>query len=351
MSLNSIILSLLYHNSPSSLRFIMIDPKRVDFINYNGLPHLLCPVIYDIHKTLSALKWLIEEMERRFDILSEARVRNIDEYNRKIQSDSNAGFSSSKSGDAREEKNKTMPYIILMIDELADLMASKGREVEAGIVKLAQKSRAVGIHLILATQRPSVEVITGLIKANITCRIAFQVASHIDSRTILDSAGAEKLLGLGDLLFISAEFSKPKRIQGAYISGKEIERVVDFVRKQNHTGEAGEDELSESIETELDRVERFGTGPTGVVAELDPVYQEAKEIILETRKASASFLQRKLRIGYARAARLLDMLEERGIVGPADGARPREVFFDEDALMDEQKKDDKEEIDDGEGEE
>jgi S-DNA-T family DNA segregation ATPase FtsK/SpoIIIE len=325
--LSSIILSLLYRNSPKHLRFILIDPKRVEFTNYNGLPNLLAPVIYDVQKTLSVLKWLIEEMERRFEALSRVGVRNIDEYNSKLRSSS---------------EDKIMPYIILIIDELADLMTAKGREIEAGIVKLAQKSRAVGIHLILATQRPSVEVITGLIKVNITSRIAFQVASQVDSRTILDTAGAEKLLGLGDLLFISAEISKPKRIQGAYVSGKEVQRVVDFVIKQNHAPKEGEDELAESISAELERVEKLGTSTLGVVAELDPVYQEAKRLVLETRKASASFLQRKLRIGYARAARLLDMLEERGIVGPADGAKPREVFGDIEALTREQREEEEE---------
>jgi len=331
--LSGIILSLLYRNSPKSLRLILVDPKRVEFTNYNGLPNLLSPVIYDVQKTLSILKWLIEEMERRFKDLSETGVRNIDEYNNKFRSSSS---NSSKQSTEKEKEEKIMPYIVLIIDELADLMTAKGREIEAGIVKLAQKSRAVGIHLILATQRPSVEVITGLIKVNITSRIAFQVASQVDSRTILDTSGAEKLLGLGDSLFVSAEISKPKRIQGAYVSGKEVQKIVDFVIKQNHVAKEGEDELAESISAELERVEKLGTSSFGIVAELDPVYQEAKRLVLETRKASASFLQRKLRIGYARAARLLDMLEEKGIVGPADGAKAREVFGDIEAIISEQ---------------
>ncbi|MBU1045814.1 DNA translocase FtsK [Patescibacteria group bacterium] len=319
--LSAIILSLLYKNSPEQMRLILIDPKRVEFSNYNGLPHLLSPVIFDVQKTLSVLKWLIDEMERRFEILSDAGNRNIDEYNRKIKNNGN-----------KQEEAKIMPYIVLIIDELADLMAAKGREIEAGVVRLAQKARAVGIHLILATQRPSVEVITGLIKANIIARIAFQVASQVDSRTILDASGAEKLLGLGDLLFISAEYSKPKRLQGAYVSSKEVEQVVDFIKKQNHKKDR-EDELADSINSELQRLESFGTVAKGGEAEFDPVYLEAKQLVLETKKASASFLQRKLRIGYARAARLLDMLEERGIVGPADGAKPREVFIDEEAIL------------------
>lgn len=349
--LSSIILSLLYRNSPASLRLVLIDPKRVEFSNYNGLPNLLTPVIYDVQKTLSVLKWLVEEMERRFKSLSQAGVRNIDEYNKKFQgkvktklspqssADRENVSSASPSSNHSNSEEETMPYIILIVDELADLMAAKSKEMEAGIVKLAQKSRAVGIHLILATQRPSVEVITGLIKVNVTSRIAFQVASQVDSRTILDTSGAEKLLGLGDLLFISAEISKPKRIQGAYVSGKEVQKVVDFVVKQNHIAKEGEDKLAESIALELKRVERLGPSNISAAAELDPVYQEAKEIVLETRKASASFLQRKLRIGYARAARLLDILEEKGIVGPADGAKPREVFFDGEALMEGEEED------------
>jgi len=318
--LSGIILSLLYRNSPDRLKFILVDPKRVEFVSYSSLPHVLGPVIFDAQKTLSVLKWLIEEMERRFRTLSVNGVRNIYEFNQKIDKNN------------KNQEEEIMPYIVLVIDELADLMAAKGRDIETGIVRLAQKARAVGIHLILATQRPSVEVITGLIKANVISRIAFQVASQVDSRTILDTSGAEKLLGLGDLLFVSAEFSKPKRFQGNYVSGKEIEKVVDFIKKQNHHKE---DALTQSLNAELERVERVVAGAGTASIEVDPVYQEAKELVLETKKASASFLQRKLRIGYARAARLLDMLEEKGIVGPPDGAKPREVFFDEDAMIEE----------------
>jgi len=314
ISLSSIIMSLLYRNSPQRLRFILVDPKRVEFSVYQNLPHLIGPVIHDVNKTLSALKWSVDEMERRFDILSEKGVRNIHEYNDKIANG-----------------EKPMPFIVFIIDELADLMASKGKEIEGGIVKLAQKARAVGIHLILATQRPSVEVITGLIKANITARIAFQTVSMVDSRTILDTSGSEKLLGAGDCLFVSAEYSKPRRAQGGYVSSKELEKTVDYVLKNNKIDE--DDELDSSLKNELEKIDKLGTTSTGAMAELDPVYQEAKMIVLETRKASASFLQRKLRIGYARAARILDMLEERGIVGPADGAKPREVFIDADKIM------------------
>jgi len=311
--LNSLILSLLYQNSPEILRFILIDPKRVEFPIYQGLPHLLCPVIFDAQKTINSLKWLVSEMERRFDLLSEEKCRDIASFNE-------MAFSQEKA---------PMPYIILIIDELADLMAARGREVEAGIVRLAQMARAVGIHLVLATQRPSVEVITGLIKANITSRITFQVASQVDSRTVLDMAGAEKLLGLGDMLFVSAEIVKPKRIQGAYVSEKEVKKVVNWIKSKIPGPEIGEEilrnELAEDLVKGLTAAEtpEFEEFPYGE----DPLYEEAKRVVIEARKASASLLQRRLRIGYARAARLIDMLEERGVVGPGEGAKPREVYI------------------------
>ena len=312
--LNSLILSLLYRNSPDILRFILVDPKRVEFSAYKDLPHLLTPVIFDPQRTINALKWLTSEMEKRFDILSGNGSRNVDSYNEKII----------------KQGEKPLPYIILIIDELADLMAAKGREMEIGIVRLAQMARAVGIHLVVATQRPSVEVITGLIKANITSRLTFQVASQVDSRTVLDMAGAEKLLGAGDSLFISAEVSKPKRIQGVYVSEKEVKKVVDYIKTQKEKlfldREMGfpENHLAEDLEKSL--ALREGEINFEDYDE-DPLYEEAKKTVIEARKASASFLQRRLRIGYARAARLLDILEENGVVGPGEGAKPREVFF------------------------
>jgi len=327
ITLNSIMLSLLYRNSPQQLRFVLVDPKRVEFTDYNNMPHLLCPVIYDVDKTLVALSWLVHEMEERFKILSKLGARNIFEYNTKL----------SKNNDQSDD-DKTMPYIILIVDELADLMASKGRDVEAGVVKLAQKARAVGIHLVLATQRPSVEVITGLIKANVTSRIALQVASQVDSRTILDASGAEKLLGRGDLLFVSAQMSKPKRIQSAYVSSDEINRVVKFIEKNNKVERfREEDSLRENIEAEFKQAERVSGSVIDGTEPLDPLYEEAKELVIEAGKASASFLQRKLRIGYARAARILDRLEERGVIGPAKGAKPREILMSlEEALEQEE---------------
>ena len=315
--LNCLILSLLYRNSPDILRFILVDPKRVEFSAYQDLPHLLTPVIFDPQRTINALKWLISEMEKRFDILSGNGSRNVDTYNEKII----------------KEGEKPLPYIVLVIDELADLMAAKGREMEAGIVRLAQMSRAVGIHLVVATQRPSVEVITGLIKANITSRLTFQVASQVDSRTVLDMAGAEKLLGAGDLLFVSADVSKPKRIQGAYVSEKEVKKIVDYIKAQreklllDQEVEFFDNHLAEDLKKSLEIKESESFD--GYVGDEDPLYEEAKKIIIEAKKASASFLQRRLRIGYARAARLLDILEERGVVGPGEGAKPREVFSKE----------------------
>lgn len=330
--LNSLLLSLLYRppnnfnpfgGGPEILRFILIDPKRVEFPIYNELPHLLCPVICDPQRAVNVLKWLISEMERRFDLLSENKARDISAYNEMA---------------IRKEEEPPLPYIILIIDELADLMAARGKEVEAGIVRIAQMARAVGIHLVIATQRPSVEVITGLIKANITTRIAFQVASQVDSRTILDMAGAEKLLGLGDLLFISAEVTKPKRLQAPYVSEKEVKGVVDYVRSKSPEGEpsapygAGKEQrdqvkISDEILREgLELPETIGISQFQELGE-DPLYESAKRVVIEAKKASASLLQRRLRIGYARAARLLDILEKNGIVGPADGAKPREILF------------------------
>ncbi len=300
--INTIILSLLYQNTAETLRFIMVDPKRVELTLYNGIPHLLTPVITDPAKTVNALKWAIGEMDRRFTVLAEAGKRDIGSYNKSAA--------------------EPMPYIVFVIDELADLMAMAASEVEAGIIRLAQMARAVGIHLIVATQRPSVEVITGLMKANIPARIAFSVASLIDSRTILDSPGAEKLLGRGDMLFLTAELSKPKRLQGAFVSEEEMKRVIDNLKGDEPPV------YDESITSKNSGSSSGGTASMfgGSNSDVDPLFDEAKKIIIESGKASASLLQRRMKVGYARAARLLDELEEAGIVGPADGAKPREVF-------------------------
>lgn len=338
--LNNIVVSLLYRNSPESLRFILVDPKRVEFSVYNGLPHFLSPVILTAQKTVNVLKWLITEMERRFDLLSEMKARDIISYNKIVTGNQKSEIRNPKLLE-EDLKIEPLPYIVLIIDELADVMAARGREVEAGIVRLAQMSRAVGIHLIVATQRPSVEVITGLIKANITSRIAFQVASQVDSRTILDMAGAEKLLGFGDMLFISSDIVKPKRIQGAYISEKEVRKISNWLKKSETPSDDNLEE-KEKVEKEISEgIQK--TSETNLVSPLeealekeenlyeeDPLYEEAKKIVIESKKASASLLQRRLRLGYARAARLIDTLEERRIVGPAEGAKPREVYIRED---------------------
>jgi S-DNA-T family DNA segregation ATPase FtsK/SpoIIIE len=317
--LNTLITTLLYENSPETLRLILIDPKRVEFPVYNDLPHLLTPVIVDSTKSVNAFKWLIGEMDRRFSVLSEAKARDINSYNEKMIKDG----------------TELMPFIVLVVDELADLMASRGREIEAAIVRLAQMARAVGIHLILATQRPSVEVITGLIKANITSRITFQVASQVDSRTILDASGAEKLLGAGDMLFLSAEISKPKRTQSAYVSDKEVRKVVKYIKSENPSeteAEGSADSTNEIVSPQTDLTQSLEkTLENGGMSDFmggdeDPLYDEAKKVVIEAKKASASLLQRRLRVGYARAARLIDMLEERGVVGPGEGAKPREVI-------------------------
>lgn len=302
---HTMLTSFLYRNPPEILRFIIVDPKRVELSVYNDIPHLLTPVITDPKTTIQALHWATKEMDRRYDILSAHQVRDIASYN---------------SSAAKAQEGELMPYIVIIIDELADLMAVFPREVESAIIRLAQMARAVGIHLVVSTQRPSVEVITGLIKANITSRVAFQVASQIDSRTILDMAGAEKLLGNGDMLFLAGDTAKPRRIQGAFVSEQEVKRVVDFLREEVEAPEYEEGILKEKMdEAEGEGAEFFGDD--------DPLYEEAKGLVLQARRASASYIQRRLRVGYARAARLLDLMEARGLIGPADGAKPREILI------------------------
>ena len=291
--IHSIILSLIYQNPSNTLKFILIDPKRVELTLYEDIPYLLTPVIKKIDKAILSLKWVIEEMDKRYDKLSEKKVKNIEEFN----------YSS---------KSK-LPYIIIIIDELADLMTIAPKQMEAMIIRLAQMARAVGIHLILSTQRPSVDIITGLIKANITSRIAFAVASQVDSRTILDSQGAEKLLGRGDMLYISSNISKPKRLQGTFVSSKEIKKVVKFLKK-------------EEVQYETEIIEQIEKKQLDLFAK-DPLLEKAKNLVIETQKASTSFLQRKLRIGYSRAARLLDILEEQGVVSSQQGTKPRKVLI------------------------
>ena len=305
VAIHALILSLLYKNSPETLRLILIDPKRVELSIYAGIPHLITPVITDGKKALGALKFAIQEMDQRYETLLSAGKRDILSYN-------------------KDKRDDFMPYLVIVIDELADLMSRFGRDVESAIVRLAQMARATGIHLVVSTQRPSVEVITGLIKANITSRIALQVASQIDSRTILDGAGAEKLLGGGDMLFISSSLSKPKRIQGSFVSEEELLSVVEFIKRENPTN--GEDELGGETDddTNGNDFQNFIDDDAD-----DDLYGEALEVVRNAKKASASLLQRKLCVGYARAARLLDIMEDRGMIGPGDGAKPREVYLDD----------------------
>ncbi len=317
VTIHAVISSLLYRNPPDNLKFLMIDPKRVELTLYNKIPHLLTPVITDAKKAIMALKWAGKEMDRRYDILEKSTVRDIDSYHKNVL----APALKNKSDDP--DGPDPMPYIVVIIDELADLMQTYPRELEATIVRLAQMSRAVGIHLILSTQRPSVNVITGLIKANIPTRIALQVASQIDSRTILDTAGAEKLLGAGDMLFMSGDMGKPVRIQSAYITENEVKKVV------KHLADEYADELNTGIDFTTENTSNSifsATMDDSDGGDDDELYEEARVTVLEAGKASTSFLQRKLRVGYARAARLIDILEERGVIGPGDGAKPREVI-------------------------
>ena len=310
VSINTILLSLLYKHSPDVLKLILIDPKRVELTLFNDIPHLITPVIIDNKKVLGALKWALSEMDRRYDSLSKSASKDIFSYNAKMS----------------DRNEPIMPVIVIVIDELADLMATYGRDVEAAIVRLAQMSRAVGIHLILSTQRPSVEVITGLIKANITSRIALQVASQIDSRTILDMAGAEKLLGKGDMLFLAGDVAKPRRLQGAMVTEKEVKDVTKFIKAQAENIEVDEEnDLKLDFNANTNSSGGFIGG--GEDDADDDLYGEAKETVVLAGKASASLLQRRLRVGYARAARLLDILEEKGVIGPGDGAKPREVYI------------------------
>ncbi len=312
VTIHSIIASLLYRNGPEDMKLIMVDPKRVELTLYNKIPHLLTPVITDPKKTILALKWAAKEMDRRYDILQAESVQNIESYHTKV-------LAKSKDGEAER-----MPYIVVIIDELADIMQAYPRELESAIVRLAQMSRAVGIHLILSTQRPSVNVITGLIKANVPTRVALQVSSQVDSRTILDQGGAEKLLGAGDMLYTSAESPQPERLQSAFISEEEVKRVVSYLK------DAYMDEIPDQIELS-GSIEKGGGGLFSDSLEGgsdgdDDLFEEAREIVIRDQQASTSYLQRKLGVGYARAAKLIDMLEERGVVGPKNGAKPRDLL-------------------------
>jgi S-DNA-T family DNA segregation ATPase FtsK/SpoIIIE len=324
VTIHSMITSLLYRNGPDDLKLILIDPKRVELTLYNNIPHLLTPVITEAKKTILALKWAAKEMDRRYDILEAESVRDIESYHNNVFNKSPKKKRTNGEGVEEEINADRLPYIVIIIDELADIMSTYPRELESAIVRLAQMSRAVGIHLILSTQRPEVNVITGLIKANIPARVALKVSSQIDSRTILDAGGAEKLLGAGDMLYSSGE-AQPERLQSAFISESEVKKVVKYL------ADAYEDEVSEeitltagSISADKSIFESSLEDENG--EDDDEMYEEARICVVEAGKASTSYLQRKLKLGYARAARLMDRLEERGVIGPGDGAKPREVL-------------------------
>ncbi|PIZ60223.1 cell division protein FtsK [Candidatus Saccharibacteria bacterium CG_4_10_14_0_2_um_filter_41_11] len=320
--INTILSSLLYHNSPSEMKLILVDPKQVEMAMYEDIPHLLTPVISEPDKTISALKWAVNEMQRRYTLFAEHKVKDIKTYNEKIRT---AGIKITVSDDfgiPQEHENGAMPYIVIVIDELTDMMMVAARDAEVLIVRLAQKARAVGIHLVLATQRPSVNVITGLIKANIPARIAFTVASQIESRIILDQAGAEKLLGQGDMLLLTPSMSKPIRIQGAWVTDAELSRITAHLQSQSPP-QYNDEVVSQPVQL---------NGKGGVVMDFeggndDDMYKDAVRVVIDAGKASSSLLQRRLRVGYARAARLIENMEDQGIIGPADGARPREVLI------------------------
>jgi S-DNA-T family DNA segregation ATPase FtsK/SpoIIIE len=318
VGLNAMLTSLLYRATPDDVRLIMIDPKRLELGMYEDIPHLLSPVVVDPKKAANALRWAVREMEERYKVLAAFGVRNIEQYNRNVRA-----MIEAKEVPKDGDPPKPLPFIVVVVDELADLMMVAGNEVEESICRLAQMARAVGIHLILATQRPSVDVITGLIKANLPSRISFRVSSKIDSRTILDSNGAEQLLGKGDMLFLPPASSRHVRLHGPYISEQESARLASFLRKQ------GRPTFDESITAE----DKKG-GPEELEFEKDELYDEAARIVVQSGQASISYLQRKMRIGFSRAARLVDMMEAEGLVSPATGGKAREVlvpkdYFDE----------------------
>lgn len=313
VAINGMIMSILMRATPAEVRFIMIDPKRVEFTPYNGIPHLYVPVVTECKEAASALAWAVAEMEQRLKTFANVGARNISQYNKKAQEGMMIG----------EAPAEELPYIVIVIDELADLMMNVGKEVEASISRLAQLARAAGIHMIIATQRPSTNVVTGLIKANITCRIALNVASGIDSRVILDTTGAESLIGNGDMLYSKPEYPKPVRLQGVFTSPKEIEAVVEHLKAQ------GDPEYhNEILNTNLITIGQMGEGGGSGGGPDDPLLWEAAEIVVNSGLGSTSNIQRRLSVGYSRAGRIMDMLEDKGIVGPPNGSKPREVLVD-----------------------
>jgi S-DNA-T family DNA segregation ATPase FtsK/SpoIIIE len=306
VALNAMICSLLYKATPDDVKLIMVDPKRIELSSYDGIPHLITPVVIDAKKATNALFWAVREMERRYELLSKMNTRNINQYNKKIATLDNP--------DDDDELQK-LPYLVVVIDELADLMMLSSRDVEVTLTRLAQMARAAGIHLILATQRPSVDVLTGIIKANFPTRLTFQVSSKTDSRTIIDTNGAENLLGSGDMLFLPPGTAKLQRIHGAYISESELVQITKFLRAQ------AKPDYDDDV-TEAAPVDAAADGEQ----EYDERYDDAIALVTKTRQASISMIQRHLRVGYNRAARMIEVMEKEGVVGPSDGVKPREVL-------------------------
>ncbi len=320
--INTLLTSLLYYNSPSEMKLILVDPKRVEMTAYEDIPHLLTPVITEVDKTISALKWSVQEMERRYMLMQEHKVRSIADYNRSMQTKGKKISIADEAGLPQEHEDGAMPYIVIVIDELNDLMVAAPKDLEGMIIRLAQKGRAAGVHLVLATQSPRKDVITGLIKANIPAKIAFAVSNQLESRIILDDKGAEKLLGNGDMLLSTASMSQMRRVQGAWVTDNEVHKVMDHLRMQS-PAQYNDDVVSQPVHL---------NGKGGVVMDFDSsneddLYQEAIQVVMNSGKASASLLQRRLRVGYARAARIIEDMEKQGIVGPPDGARPRDVLI------------------------
>jgi S-DNA-T family DNA segregation ATPase FtsK/SpoIIIE len=335
--LNAIISSILYSKTPKDVRLLMVDPKIVELQIFNTLPHMLIPVVTATKKVPAALKWLLREMEQRYQVFAKVGVRNISSFNaRKKTADpatSSANDQQQLAGVAPDdiEVPDRLPYIIAVVDELADLMATAPAEIESSIARLAQLARAAGIHIIIATQRPSVNVITGIIKANLPSRIAFQVASQVDSRTIIDTKGADTLIGRGDMLFSPPGSSRLVRAQGAYVSDEEITSIVEFMKKN------GPPQYAQAVQVEIDRdpeaeEEAEGDVADGDLGDDDELFQQAVDVLRTTRRASTSMLQRRLRIGYNRAARIMEIMEEKGIVGPENGSSPREILSDLDKI-------------------
>ena len=312
VSINSIIISLLYNATPDDVKLLMIDPKVVELGVYNGIPHLLVPVVTDTRKAAGALGWAVQEMEKRYRLFAECNVRNLEGYNHLAQ---------------MSDDLPKMPHIVIIIDELADLMATSSKEVEDYIARITAKARAAGMHLIVATQRPSVDVVTGVIKNNIPTRIAFSVSSQTDSRTIIDMGGAERLLGKGDMLYCPFGANKPIRVQGCFVSEEEVERVVDFIKN----GQSGE--YDDAISEEIERMAAQGSKDKSARGEdvsggsRDPMINQAIECVIEAGRASASHLQSRLKLGYARASRIINEMEEMGVIGPYEGAKPRQVLI------------------------